>query len=428
MRVACIFFESEVDIHAFAEACLRFSPQISLRREAALFIEIGKCKTLYREDTFLLRIQALLKKFNLKARVAIEDNVVLSLLAATYQTTDYAKLPLSSLHYFSDPFYFSENDQKLILKIVDSFRRLGVKTIADFLAIPAGDLPSRFGALGSLCRERVLDSSHLTWPAWVPSELIEESLELSYDDYCATIEPLVFKAKTILDRLFSRLKGRGLRLSRIKVEVKLENVSFVKERTRAWDFDFMLPQGSSLSIIPILRERWDRDLARRPLETNAIGIRFEVLETSYGYEMQKSLFHHREESSEALNGVMGHLAEILGKTKVFHAVLKEERLPELSWKKRDHEKEMHADIVDKIPSRPLKVCPKPLRLQVTKDKIFLKNKSYTVTAWSEVERISDHWLDGEIERNYYRVAIVEGPALWIFKNAGDEYYLHGWFE
>ncbi|MBC7396768.1 MAG: hypothetical protein H7333_04925 [Bdellovibrionales bacterium] len=428
MRVACVYFETETNLQAFAEVCLRFSPQICLRRESALFIEIGKCRTLYREDTFLLRMKVLLKKFEIKARVAIEDNVVLSLLSAIYETTDYTRLPLSSLHYFSDPFAFSENDQKLILKMVESFRRLGIKTIADFLSIPAHELPSRFGALGTLCRERVLDSSHLTWPAWTPSETIEESLELSYDDYCATIEPLVFKSKNILDRLFARLKGRGLRLSRIRVEVKLENVSFVKDRIRAWDFDFMLPQGSSLSILPILRERWDRDLSRNPLQTNAVGIRFEVRETAYGYEMQKSLFHNREESFEALNGVMAHLSEILGKTKVFHAVLKEERLPELSWKKRECEKEVHADIVDKIPGRPLKVCPTPLKLQVTKDRIFLKKKSYTVTAWSEVERISNHWLDGEISRNYYKVSIVEGPALWVFKDAADDYFLHGWFE
>jgi hypothetical protein len=426
MRVACIDFGSSVNINPFAEACVRFSPQICLRSDEAVFIEIGKCKTLYREETFLMRVHILLKRFDLTAKVSIADNIVLALVQTRLGTNDLERLPLSALVYFSDPFLFSENDRKLIDKMVESFRRLGVKTLGDFTSIAASELPSRFGALGILCRQRLNDSSHIAWPAWSPPEQMEEFLHLAYDDHCGSIEPLLFKSKVILDRLFARLRGRGLRLSRVKIELKLENVSFMKKQTREFDFDFMMPQGSTMSILPIIRERFDREFSKNPLETLVMGMKFLVSETSIGYEMQSNLFHNREQSSEAVNAVMAHISELLGKGKVFHPVLVEERLPEVSWKKRDHDKEQSADL-SILPLRPITVCPKPIKVQVTREMIHMKKKSFKIITWSEVERISDHWLDGEIERNYYRVTIENGPDLWIFKTKADEHYLHGWY-
>ena len=427
MRVACIDFgKSEEKINAFAEACIRFSPQICLRSDETIFIEIGKCRTLYQEETFILRVRVLLKRFGLNAKVTIANNVVMSLVQARFGTLDFSKLPLSTLSFFSDPFSFSEHDRKLIEKMVESFRRLGVLTLDDFVSIAESELPSRYGTLGILCRQRLKDSSHITWPGWAPSEKIEENLELAYDDFCDSVEPLLFKSKVILDRLFSRLKGRGLRLSRIKIELKLENVSFVKNKIRIFNFDFMMPQGTTMSILPILRERFDRELSKAPLETLVMAIRFDVTETTLGFELQSNLFHNREQSIEAANSVMAHVSEILGKGSVFYPVLVEERLPELSWKKKANDKDKSADL-SSLPLRPITLCPKPFKILVTKDMIHMKKRSYRILSWSEVERISDHWLDGNIERNYYRVSIETGPDLWIFKTPGDEHFLHGWY-
>src|SRR4051812_3058398 len=98
MRVAIVLFcEPNFDLRSFAEACLRFSPQLCLKRPDAIFIEIGKCKALYREETFLARVEILLKRFELKATVAIGNSLLEALLMAKYRSLDHERLPTDCL-------------------------------------------------------------------------------------------------------------------------------------------------------------------------------------------------------------------------------------------------------------------------------------------------------------------------------------------
>lgn len=53
MRVACLWFLKSVPTSKLAELFLRLSPQIAIRGERALFIEIGKSMSLYSESSLL---------------------------------------------------------------------------------------------------------------------------------------------------------------------------------------------------------------------------------------------------------------------------------------------------------------------------------------------------------------------------------------
>jgi hypothetical protein len=44
MRVACVLFSSPTEVEKVAEYFLRFSPQIAIKKDEALFIEVGKCQ------------------------------------------------------------------------------------------------------------------------------------------------------------------------------------------------------------------------------------------------------------------------------------------------------------------------------------------------------------------------------------------------
>jgi hypothetical protein len=431
LRVACIWFSTPTDLTNFAEACLRFSPQIAIRGQQAVFIEIGKSHTLFSEEAFLKRVQVLLKKFELRASGAVRSNVIDALLAARYATDLLVKIPLEGLHLVIDPFAVSRDASKAVDRMIHSLEQLGLRTLEDFFNLPIHELPSRFGAPGLLCRQH-LERPNLTWPKWSPREVIEESVELSYDDYCSTLEPLLFKAKILLDRLFARLRGRGLRLTRLHSRFELEKFSTVKKPVHEWDFDLMLPQGSTSGVVPILQERWDRDLQRTPLETSVLKIQFIVTETTTGYEGQKNFFHDRDDQEERMNSVASHLAESLGRDKVFRVSLIEDRIPEKSWKRKiDSKKETPVDLTDQIPLRPTRLLNAPQPIEVTREQVKFRNRFFTIERWSEAESISVHWLDRLQARRYFTIDIIEGPSLWVYQDkANDEaqYYLHGYFE
>jgi hypothetical protein len=454
VRVACVYFPTPRDLTSFSEACLRFTPEIAVRPERAVFLEIGKCRSLYSEESFRKRMQVMLGRYGdsylRDARVGIADDATRALVCARYAVEpgaegalDFAALPFESFHDFADPFGLTnEKNRKPLAAMIRSLGLLGLGSVADFLRVPAAELASRFGAISLHVRSQIENSRGATWPQWAPREVIEETLELAHDDYCTSLEPLLFQTKGALDRVYARLQGRGLRCAGLGLELFLERHSAVRRPVRTFDFEFMMPQGSTRGTLPILQERLDREFAGTPLESAVLRLRLVVRETTPGYQRQQHLFDRRDDLDEAYHSIMAHLAESVGPGQVFRAVVREARLPEKSWKKREREDELHADVETQVAVRPSRLLARPRKIEVTREKIFLKVagrgraaagfKSYTIRSWSKVERISADWLESPVfqavARNYYQVEIAEGPPLWIYEDEKHEFYLHGWYE
>lgn len=428
MRVACLWFQEETDTSIIAEALLRLSPQISVRKGRAIFVEIGKCRRLYSEESFRLRAKVILRRFGVEASIGIGSNIHQALIIAKFG----GKRPLDTLYDYADPFATDPDSSKAVARMIDALEALGVHDLESFRAIPLWQFPSRFGALGSFCRQRVNDGageeSDFAWPHWEPAEKIEERIELAHEDLCGSIEPLLFHSRTLLDRIFSRLKGRGLRLMSMKLEVRIEKYSTIKNPSRVWKFDFMLPHGSAQAVLPVIQERLARDIEKQPFESLALSIRYEVLETAPGYSAQKNLFHERDEQQERFHSAIEHLSESLGKGRVFQVVTQEERIPEKSWSKRAHAGEKCAELEGRIPLRPTRLFPSPQRVEIRLEKLVFKNREFKIKNWSRVEKISTGWLDTLKSRDYFRLDVESGPALWIFRDAQSDYYLHGYFE
>ncbi len=436
MRVACILLSKAIDhssLLEFAEACLRFSPQIALREPNIVFIEISKCSSLYSENSFIARMQVLLRRFNIGGKIAISGDIPSSLALARYQVhcvdqLPVDQLPIESLDDFGDPFGSDPLGRKSILKMIESLKRLGIHTILKFKSIPISSIPSRFGGLGLYCRQRIEGAADIPWPYWKPPETFIERIELLPSEYCSEIEPLLFKAKEILDRLFSRLRGRVLRAERIRFSMELEKYSTVKNSIREWSFEFITPQGSTSRFLPILRERLNADLCRTPIESFVTAMTCDVLSTTVGQSAQRNFFHSKEVFDEAMGSLFGQLQEYLGRDRVFWAKTTEERFPEKSWEKINQRDCLQVDLKDKYPRRPTRIFKSPIPVSVIQDRIVFKGKAFKSVRWSKVERLSLDWLDDVPARNYYRVELVGGRALWIFSDPGHHYFVHGYFE
>jgi hypothetical protein len=428
VRVACLFFTQEVRIQEFAQACIRFSPQICVIEPNVILIEIGKCLKLYNEQSFVARAGVLLRRFKTEATIVISEDIPSALALARARGQSVDDLPIESLEDFADPFRTDPAGRKLILKMVESIRRLGIKTMKQFRTIPASQLPSRFGGVGLFCRQRLDGASELPWPHWSPPDSYIETSELMPSEYCANLEPLLFKAKSALDCLFSRLRGKFLRAERIKLTLELEKYSTVKKPVREWSFEFISPQGSTSGFLPILRERLSWDLQKEPIESYVTSMRFEVTAVVHGFDSQRNFFHSRDDFDEAMGSLFGQLEEFLGKDRVFWARVTEQRFPEKSWSKSKGGAEPHAEIHGKYPMRPTRIFKVPVPMGVIEGRVLLKGRRYKAIRWSQLERLALDWLDDCPARNYYRVDLESGQALWVFSDPGHHFFVHGYFE
>ena len=181
MRVAAVIFENPPEnSEPFAEACLRFSPTISLKKHGVLFIEIGGSRLLFDEIAFSARMQVLLRRFQLSAKIQIANTLLEALILAEHGTLNPEKLSTRAFLDFADPFRSDPKIAKNVQEIVECLHQVGVKTIARFLNVPTGEISARFGSLAIFIKSRMTHEIGLAWPLWVP---VEKNGETDHSDH-----------------------------------------------------------------------------------------------------------------------------------------------------------------------------------------------------------------------------------------------------
>ena len=128
-------------------------------------------------------------------------------------------------------------------------KRLGLGTLGDFAALPAGDVASRFGDAGE-CAHRLargLDAR----PLAVSPPPADLSVVQEFDPPEARAEPVVFAAKTLAERLHAGLAARGLTCVCVQVRATWADG---RESSRLWRHDGLLSAAAVAD-----RVRWQLD-------------------------------------------------------------------------------------------------------------------------------------------------------------------------
>jgi protein ImuB len=463
-RVACLWLPNAgtrelTAIRELAEACLRFTPQVAVRGDEAVFLHIGACRQLFTEDWLLLRMRALAKRFGCPTpRIAIANDAPTALAMARFGEPDARKLPLEALADYASPFALDEETHKKSALIVRLLKELGLRTLEDFSKLPAGSLASRFGREGAELSREIEDNLKAPWPMFrVPEQVCEQTTleDVETLGAVAGLEPLFFVLKTVIDRAMARLRARGLRAARVDLTFTLERPHV----PRSWAIALPLPQGSAHGLLPILRDRLYHDLERRPLAAPVTAARLTVIETAPGHGAQKDFFNRREEEAEAWDALVARLSEKLGRNRAFMAMPVDRHLPEGTWMpvlemretpkpKRPRwsaaESSAALDLaavaaaefaIPDEPARPLRLLPKPERIRLQGDILArAPGKRWRALEWHGPERLSgEWWLDARnargFARDYYRVVTESGEQLWVFQTSRQsELYLHGYFD
>jgi hypothetical protein len=437
MRVACLYFRDEVKLSSVAEIFLRLSPQICLGHHS-LFIEIGKCHRLYSEQGFQARCRVILRRLQLQATVAIGVDISEAYLKAKHGCNEIDSLALRTLVELADPFHKDEVLQKNVLAMADAFHHLGLRTLGEFKKIPLSELIARFGAMSLLCMQNLRHESTTPWPFWRPEEIVTEKDDFPYFDFYGELEPVLFKLKEQLDRIYQRLWGRQLRIQKLQVRVFCETNSVNPHPFRHFEFEFVSPQSMTKATLNIVKERLARDFQERPVMTPIEALETKVLVAVPGSAGQRNLLHNHEEQMEQFHAVLAQLGEAHGADRIFQVELTEDRRPEKSWRKiRPKLVPSSMPVLDlsrRIPLRPTRLLSAPLKITISDGCIHMQGKSFKILQWPAFpERISGAWFEDtyqekkSFERSYYHLQLHEAPDVCVFQDEEDLFYLQGYY-
>ncbi|MDG4832171.1 DNA polymerase Y family protein [Solwaraspora sp. WMMD1047] len=133
--------------------------------------------------------------------------------------------------------------------LTDLLRRLGVRTLAEFAALPAGDVLARFGFDGALAHRLAAGYDHR--PLAVRSPPPDLAVADTFDEPLERVDTAAFAARSLAERLHARLAGYGLACTRLGIEAVTEHG---QELHRVWRHDGLLTAAAIAD-----RVRWQLD-------------------------------------------------------------------------------------------------------------------------------------------------------------------------
>ncbi|GIJ37283.1 DNA polymerase [Micromonospora andamanensis] len=211
--------------------------------------------------------------------------------------------------------------------LADLLRRLGVRTLGDFAALPAGDVLARFGFDGALAHR--LAAGQDDRPLAVRRPPVDLTVTADLDEPIDRIDVAAFAARTLAEQLHERLAGYGLACTRLGIEAV---TAHGQELHRVWRHDGLLTAAAIADRVRWQLDGWLSGARRggdRPARPTAGIIRLRLLPDGVLAQtgLQPGLWGEtgaeRERAHRALSRVQG----LLGPEAVVTAVLDGGRSP-----------------------------------------------------------------------------------------------------
>ena len=133
--------------------------------------------------------------------------------------------------------------------LTDLLKRLGVKTLGDFAALPAADVLTRFGFDGALAHRLASGCDHR--PLAVRRPPPDLDVAETYDEPLERVDVAAFAGRALAERLHDRLAAHGLACTRLGIEAVTADG---QELHRVWRHD-----GTLTSTAIAERVRWQLD-------------------------------------------------------------------------------------------------------------------------------------------------------------------------
>ncbi|MFI0795549.1 DNA polymerase Y family protein [Micromonospora rubida] len=212
--------------------------------------------------------------------------------------------------------------------LADLLRRLGLRTLGDFAALPAGDVLARFGFDGALAHRLAAGRDHR--PLAVRQPPADLAVTADHDEPIDRVDAAAFAARALAERLHDRLAAHGLACTRLGIEAV---TAHGQELHRVWRHDGLLTAAAIAD-----RVRWQLDgwlsgstgrPGARPARPTAGIIRLRLVPDGVLAQagLQPGLWGEVGEERERAHRALSRVQGILGPDAVVTAVLGGGRSP-----------------------------------------------------------------------------------------------------
>ncbi|WP_422755322.1 DNA polymerase Y family protein [Micromonospora sp. WMMD708] len=212
--------------------------------------------------------------------------------------------------------------------LADLLRRLGVRTLGEFAALPAGDVLARFGFDAALAHR--LAAGHDHRPLAVRQPPVDLTVTAHHDEPLDRVDAAAFAARMLAERLHDRLAGHGLACTRLGIEAV---TAHGQELHRVWRHDGLLTAAAIAD-----RVRWQLDgwlsgstgrAGARPARPTAGIVRLRLVPDGLLARggLQPGLWGEAGEERDRAHRALSRVQGILGPEAVVTAVLGGGRSP-----------------------------------------------------------------------------------------------------
>jgi protein ImuB len=203
--------------------------------------------------------------------------------------------------------------------------KIGVRTIHELRALPRAGLGARLGPRARDVIALAFGDDRAPLSPYVPPEVPEEDAELEYG--VEGSQALTFVAKTLTDRLASRLAGRAVATSRLELELRLDAALRQSEKGKDREtvaLDLPAPLSTASDLLAALRPK----IERLALSAPVLGAKLRAPVLVHKRAAAMSLFEPQPKAERALPRLVAELASDLGESAVTRLELVSSWIPE----------------------------------------------------------------------------------------------------
>jgi protein ImuB len=212
-----------------------------------------------------------------------------------------APIPIGILERCADVLAF---DHETVVAAVAAFKRWGVRTLGELVALPAAELSARFGRAAMTWQSIARGEDTRPLIPTLPDERFESSLQLEWP--IEELEPLSFVLTRLLEPLSVRLERRDRGVAVLHLLLRL----ITKETyTRRLELPSPLRDVRTLRTLAIL------DLESHP-PTAAIDRVTVVIDPTPGRVVQHTLFTRARPTPEQLSTLIARLGALMGQDRL----------------------------------------------------------------------------------------------------------------
>jgi protein ImuB len=341
---------------------------------------------------------------------------------------------------------------RLSPRVADQLHEVKVTHIDQLLAIPRGQLPSRFGPDLLVCLDRALGLV----PEALKPEQPADPLEGHWD-----FEPPVGDQHTLLavfEHLLERLLTKIPR-DRLGVHRMLCSLNLADHDPVHFPVELLRPTASQRALMDLVRLQLER--VRIPGEIERVTVRVTAV-APLEYR-QADLFGGKSDQGDEATRLLERLSSRLGERAVLRPRLVADAQPELAYEYESWlaatrrlggaEREMPArrrprrspptreadalrseDSASRL-TRPV-VLMHPAQVEVVSvfpggspRRMYWNDRDHLVERSWGPERIeTGWWRGGDVRRDYFAVEVTTGERFWLFRDLVDgSWFLHGVF-